>query len=263
MVGHDLGQTAPVKRLAPLVLVPVLALVACDDAPKGKADAKSAASASAKPSAVASATPPKPKGMPELLVDPEGPYLGGKRVDMKADNAKDRLAEAVKALPINGQEVTLLVEKKAKTSYVAAVVAALGAAGAPKVLLKTDGRDDLPKELKVTPQDRVSSPAGCSVAAMVLKDLSTAVWPYKGGLGKRQRKGLAGPDLSHTGETLEKELESCDSTMAFFSADDEVPWVMAFNIGGTIVQSDKKKHIDTLVLLKEAPVAGRAIGGAK
>jgi hypothetical protein len=96
---------------------------------------------------------------------------------------------------------------------------------------------------------------------MVMKDdLSTAVWPYKGGLGKRQRKGLAGPDLSHTGETLEKEIGACDSTMAFFSSDDGVGWEMAYNLAGTVVISDKKKKIDTLVLLHEAPVAGRAVG---
>ena len=58
---------------------------------------------------------------------------------------------------IVGKPVTLQVDKKAKTSHVAAVVAALGDAGAPKVTIKTDGRNDLAKEIAVTPQGRVTS----------------------------------------------------------------------------------------------------------
>jgi len=94
---------------------------------------------------------------------------------------------------------------------------------------------------------------------MVLKDLSTAVWPFKGGLGKKQRKGFAGPDLSHTGETLSKEITNCNSNVAVFSADDSVLWEHTFNLAGTVLQSDEKKKLDTLVLPREAPVAGRAV----
>ncbi len=155
--------------------------------------------------------------------------------------------------------MTLQVDKKAKVSSVAAVVTALGDAGAPKITLKTDGRNDLPKELTVTPESRVSSAAGCSVVTTVLKDFSTAVWPFKGAQARKQRKGLAGPDLSHTGEQLEKDLAACDSTTAFFSGDDSVGWESVFNLAGTVLVSDKKKRLDTFVLLAEEPVAGRAV----
>ena len=50
-----------------------------------------------------------------------------------------------------------------------------------------------------------------------------------------------------------------DSTMAFFSSDDGVAWEQAFNLAGTVVKSDEKKKIDTLVLLREEPVAGRPL----
>jgi len=234
-----------------------LASAGCDD-PKQPAPG---AATSAAPSAQAAepAEPPKPKVMPVLTVDELGPYLGGRRVEMKKDDAAEKLAKIVRELPIEGKPVTLIADKKAKTPDVAAVVNELGAAGAPKVIIKTDGRDDLPKEITVTPEARVSNPPGCSVSAMVLKDLSTAVWPFKGGLGKRQRKGLAGPDLSNTGETLEKEIAGCNGNIAFFSADDEVSWEMAHNLAGTVINSDLKKKIDTLVLLRAAPVAGRAV----
>jgi biopolymer transport protein ExbD len=238
-------------------------LAACDDPPK---PAAGAASATAATTGAATAAPaptatdlPKPTSMPELIVDPDGPYLGGQRVNLTEATGAEKLAKIVKNLPINGKPVTLQVDKKAKVSAVAAVVAALGDAGAPKITVKTDGRNDLPKTLELTPEAKLSSPAACTIVAAVLKDLSTAVWPFKGGLAKKQRKGLAGPDLSHTGEQLEKDLASCDSTTAFFSGDDTVGWESAFNLAGTVLVSDKKKKVDTLVLLQEEPVAGRAV----
>jgi len=200
--------------------------------------------------------------MPALIVDSAGPYVGQIRIDMKQENWPEKLAAAVKDLPINGEQVTVIAETRAKTPHVAALVAELGKAGAPKVLIKTNGRDDVPKELVVTPPDRISAPTPCSLTVMVMKDLSTAVWPFKGGLGRRQRKGLAGPDLSNTADTIKKDLVLCDSNTAFFSADDTLTWEMAYNLAGTLkVVDDKsdKKRIETLVLLAEAPVAGRAV----
>jgi hypothetical protein len=93
----------------------------------------------------------------------------------------------------------------------------------------------------------------------VLKDLSTAVWPFKGAVAKRHRKGFAGPDLSNTGDAIKKDLAICESTIAFFSSDDSISWEMAYNLAGTLKTVDEKKKIDTLVLLAEAPVAGRAV----
>ncbi|HVK66736.1 MAG TPA: biopolymer transporter ExbD [Polyangium sp.] len=249
-----------VPVLASLVLLGATTLTACGD-DKSKTGAAPSATASAAAEAVP-APPPKPKAMPALIVDSLGPYIGQIRVDMKQEKWPEKLTAAVKDLPINGQQVTVIAEKKARTPDVAAVVAELGRAGAPTILLKTDGRDDVPKELLITPPDKVSNPPGCSVTVMVLKDLSTAVWPFKGGLGKKQRKGFAGPDLSNTGDAIKKDLAICDSSFAFFSADDTVSWEMAYNLAGTLKvvdeKSDKKK-IETLVLLGESPVAGRPV----
>lgn len=239
--------------LPALVLVLVSA-AGCGDEPKPTA---AAATASATQSAAPEA--PKPKTMPNLLVDAEGPYLGVERVRMNEQNAAEKLTKLVKELPIEGKQVTLLVEKKAKIPHVAAVVTELGKAGAPKVLIKTDGRNDVPKELTITPEPRISTPAPCSVAAMVLKDLSTAVWPIRGGTARKHSKGMAGPDLSNTGRQLTKDLEACESNVAFFSSDDSVEWESAYNLAGTIVTSDEKKKIDTLVLLSQIPVAGRPV----
>ena len=251
--------------VASCALVFALAATGCDEGkPSSKPSASAVPSASVPKEAPA---PPKPKKVPALIVDSMGPYLGITRIDVKAENWREKMATVIKEFPINPDEpVTVVAEKRAATPYVAALVDELGKAGATKVLLKTDGRDDVPKELMVVPPSKVSSPPGCSVTVSVLKDLSTAVWPIKGATAKRQRKGLAGPDLSNTADTIKKDLAACDSSYAFFSSDDSIGWEMAYNLAGTLKvvdeKSDKKK-IETLVLLAESPVAGRAVAVGK
>lgn len=268
--GRSLGTLRAmfVSRFAPLASCTLVfalgsAAIGCDE---GKSPDKPAAAASSTPSAAApkeAAPPPKPKGVPALIVDSMGPYLGITRIDVKAENWREKMAAVIKDFPIKADEpVTVIAEKRAATPYVAALVDELGKAGATKVILKTDGRDDVPKELTVVPPSKVSSPPGCSVTVSVLKDLSTAVWPFKGATAKKQRKGLAGPDLSNTADTIKKDLAGCESSYAFFSSDDAIGWEMAYNLAGTLkVVDDKseKKRIETLVLLPEAPVAGRAV----
>lgn len=248
----------PASRIWTAAALAALLLAACDE-PKPPAGGAGTASATTTQAATPPPAPPKPKGMPALSVDELGPYLAGQRVDMKQQDAAAKLAKIVKELPIEGKPVTLIADKKAPTPAVAAVVNELGAAGAPKVIIKTDGRNDLPKEIAVTPEARITSPPSCAVAVMVLKDSATAVWNYKTTGGKRQSKGLGGPDLSHTGETVEKEIAACNGSVAFFSADDEVAWENAFNLAGTVVNADTKKKIESLVLLRTAPVAGRPV----
>jgi biopolymer transport protein ExbD len=260
--SRSVSRRSPAQgaRLSALPLLALaLALAACDDPPKAGGSGTPGASAKSTASAATPAPLPKPKTMPELIVDSDGAYIGGARINLAEPAGAEKLAKAVKELPIDGKPVTIQAEKKTKTSYVAAVVAALGEAGAPKVTIKTDGRSDLPKEVVVTPESRVAAPPGCSVVATVLKDLSTALWPVKGAIAKKQSKGMAGPDLSHTGEELTKQIAACDSTMAFFSGDDSLNWELSFNLAGTVIKSDEKKKIETLVLLREEPVAGRAV----
>ncbi len=244
---------------AVLLVVSVGFAPGCGDDAKPSGSASGATSGSAKAAITAAPEPPKPKGMPSLLVDAEGPYIGTERVRMAETGAAEKLTKLIKDLPINAQNVTLIVDKKAKITHVAAVVTELGKAGAPRVIVKTEGRADVPKEISLTPEPRISSPAACSETAMVLKDLSTALWPVKGGTARKHRKGFAGPDLSNTGEQLKKDLAGCESNVAFFSADENIEWQMAYNLAGTLLNSDEKKKIDSLVLLSQVPVAGRPV----
>jgi hypothetical protein len=198
--------------------------------------------------------------MPPITVEEFGIVIGGRRVDLKKKDALPRLREIAAKLPIKDEPVPVLADRKARTSDVATLVDELGAKGATAVLLKTAGRGDLPGEIAVVPRTRIGgTPAPCSVAVTVTDDLSTGVWPISGGGGKKHRKGFAGPDLSNTGETLVKAIDACDSKTAFFSANEKHAWELCFNMGALIVKSDTGKKIDKLVLLGDAPVAGREI----
>jgi hypothetical protein len=202
----------------------------------------------------------RPTSMPELLVDSLGALLGGKRVrEPASEKGRVELREVVKNLPVNDNPVTVRVEKNAKTPHVAAVVDAFGEAGAPKVVVQSEGRPDVPKELRLTPRSKAPKPPECAIVASVTEDLDTGDWPVKGGGGARHRKGWAGPDMTNTAKTLEDRLEQCDARVAYFSANAKYDWQLAFNLGGTIVVSDKQHKIENLVLLGDEPVAGRRL----
>lgn len=252
-------------RLSGIRILPAVACLGLSALVAGCGDDKPATSASATASAAEApkaAPTPKPKSdeMPVVSVDDMGPYIAGERMKLKEPGGPEKLKKVVGDLPIHGKEVTLVVLKKGKVPDVMAVVRELGAAGAPTVKIKADGRDDLPKELVVVPQSKLTEKAlPCSITAMVDKDLSTAVWAIQGGAGKKHSKGFAGPDLTLTGESIQKALKKCDSTVAFFSADESLDWELAHNVGGTLMKSDEEKKVKALVLLDEVPVPGRPV----
>ena len=238
------------------VLSTALSLGCGDDKPA--ATSASAAPTSA-PTAAKSAKP-KADGPPVVTVDDQGPYINGERMKLKENGGPEKLKRVIGDLKDKTKQIDLVVLKKAMVPDVIAVVHELGAVGVPSIKIKADGRDDLPKELIVIPQSKLTDKvAPCSVVAMVDKDLSTDVWAVQGGAGRKHSKGFAGPDLTLTGDTLKKAFEKCESPVAFFSADESLEWELAHNIGGTMVKADATQKVKTLVLLDEIPVPGRAV----
>jgi len=239
-----------------------LALLAgCEAEKKSEFDALVSAAQVSSADNVPTARPaPSWAKMPDMVVDDLGAYIGGRRAsDLGKTKGKQALTEIVKALPIKGQRVTLRVVKKAKMVDVAEVVWALGEQGAPEVLVKTDARDDLVKELVLVPENRLSDVKPCSVTAMVTDKADTGVWNFGSKGGTRHRKGFAGPDLTNTEKTMTRKLANCESDTAFFSAAYNMPWEHAYSMGALMLKSDEQKKIERLVLLAEEPVAGRPV----
>ncbi|MEM1031432.1 MAG: hypothetical protein AAF928_10830 [Myxococcota bacterium] len=225
------------------------------------AEASATASGLSSPAAPASAAS-DPTVMPTLLVDEEGIVVGPTRVkDLKTEARRAEVAAAVADLPYASEPVRVRALKKARTPMVAELVWQLGKAGAKSIVVVTDVRDDLPGEITLTPETSLSGDEvpSCSVVAMVTASADTGVWALRGGGGRKHRKGFAGPDLSSTEETMKKDIKSCDSPIALFSAAENMPWKHAFSMGALLKQADEEGVISSLVLLGREPVAGRAV----
>jgi hypothetical protein len=250
----------PTKPVFALLALIAPLHVGCGDDPKPTAASASAAPTSSSTGASAAASKPKADEPLALTVDEQGANLHGKRVVVSEAGGPKKLAAVVAELPVKGRDLDLVVLKKSKSTDVVSVVRELGGAGAKTVKIRSDARNDLPQDLVVTPRAQLGDkPAACSVVAMVTAKLETDVWSVSGGVAKMHKKGFAGPDLSNTGETLQKELERCESNTAFFAVDPSLGWEIAHMIGGAILANDSKKKIGRLVLLDEAPVPGRPI----
>lgn len=216
------------------------------------------------PSASAAPAPPQPLAwttMPEMFVDELGVYIGSRRADPSNKEGAAKLKELVAGLPIKPDtEIALEVKRNAETADLAAFLVELGHAGAPRVVVKTGGRADLPETIVLVPETRIENPDDCSIVLTVTDDLSTKLWPFSGkGVALRHKKGFGGPDLTATEKAVTDKLEQCDSKTAFFGATDKLKWELCFFLGALITKADTAKKIDKLVLLGDTPVAGQPV----
>jgi len=242
------------------VLVPAFVLAGCEKQPSKLEEAlEQVKEAPAPPPAVEAAVPAEPK-MPILVVDPQGPMLGGERIDVSKQDWSEKIYAAVAKLPIDGKPVTLAADRQAKTQYVAAMVGALGAAGAPEITVKSQARVGGESALVLTPERLVKQTPDCAAVGQVRKDGSTAVWQLKGGTARKFSRGFAGPDLSMTfDEGLSKRIAGCAATTWFFSGEEDVIWGLSFDLAEKVTKADPPTKATTTVLLAEAPVAGRKV----
>jgi hypothetical protein len=232
---------------------------ACDDAPPtSRVDELVSAAQTTRPKA----PPPPPKvwdKIPDVIVDDLGAYIGGERARLGEKEGPAKLKDIVSRLPIKDQTVPVNAQRNSLIRDVSAVVWELTLAGAKDIVLKTDGRDELPTEIVITPETKIKDVPGCTVCVMVNDKLDTGVWKFDGGLGTKHGRGLAGPDLSNTEETLRERFTNCNSDVAFFGGSFIHKWEHVFNLGGLIKKADDEKKIKRVVLLTAEPVAGRKV----
>lgn len=203
----------------------------------------------------------QPKGPPELAIDELGPKVGFTRVLLDKPEGKDKLLKELGDVKqyIDGKEATLSVIRNAKMATVIAFMEALGKVGASKVIVKTETRKEFKPELAFTPQAKAPTPEPCALVGMILDDRSSAIWKVAGGTAMKRAKGLAGPDLSTTADTIERMAKSCPkSNMFFVSAADTVEWGLAYDLAASTKNIEDVK-LDTLVLLEQTPTAGRKL----
>lgn len=246
------------KALA-LSFISSLWLVACNDPPPKKNPFEPPPKTTAEVPKDAAAA--KPAGPPELAIDDLGPKVGFSRILLDKPDGRDKLrAELTEAKQhFEGKEATLSVIRNAKLVWVTTLLSELGKIGASKVIIKTETRKEFPAELAFTPEAKAPTPEACAVVGMILDDRSAAIWKVGGGTAIKKAKGLAGPDLSMTSETIERMAKACKaSNMFFVSASDSVEWGLAYDLAAS-TRSIADVKFETLVVLEKTPTAGRKV----
>lgn len=250
------------RTLAPLSLIAWGALavaVGCDD---GKSKEKLVEKV-AGPSASNTEPPPPPKPppdrVPDILVDNQGLYMGGERVNLQALDGPKKLQELVARFTLDGKTVAVAALRSARTPDVSAVVAALSARNVAEILLRTEDRAKKNVSIKLTPENKLGKLPDCTVVASLLKERTTASWVIRGGTANKYPRGMAGPDMSLTLEGITRQINGCASTAFLFSGDASVEWGLTFDLGNLVASAQPPLKVTTFALLKEAPVAGRAV----
>lgn len=240
-------------------LLVALVLTACEDS-KPQRNPFDPPPDAPKPVPKLSAAPAQ-QGPPDLAIDGVSVKVGPERAFLDKPNGRQDLDEALAAHArfFDGKEVTLRVAREAKVPWVSQCIRALASQGARRVLVKTETRPDFSGELVLTPADRAKKEPGCSVVAMILEDRGTAVWKLGGGVAGRRGKGMAGPDLTMTGDSIERVAKACKTSNAFFfSAASGVNWGLTYDLAASTRMLDKTKF-DKLVLLPGTPVPGQPV----
>jgi biopolymer transport protein ExbD len=205
--------------------------------------------------------PPKQKGPPEFVVSNEGPKVGWTYILLDKPEGKQKLTSEIDANKeyVSGKDVPLRVDRNAKLAYVGEMVRALEHGGATSVVVSTETRPEFPKTVKLAPAASGKSAPSCSVVTKVLTERRNAVWSLKGGTAVKSPKGLAGPDMAMTADSLEAAARRCkDSDFVFVSADDDVEWGLVYDLAAA-TQTLEKAKLGHVVLLTPSPVAGRPV----
>jgi hypothetical protein len=205
--------------------------------------------------------PVKPEGPPDLAIDAISPKVGFERENFKFPDGRSKLAAALaeNRRYFEGKEPALIVDRKAQQEWVAAYLSELGKIGVSRVLIKTDTRDDFSHELYFTPEAKLAKSPGCSTVAMIMADRGTAVWKLSGGVAGRRGKGMAGPDLSMTGDTIERVAKACKTSAALFvAAAPEIEWGLVYDLAAS-GKNLPNTHFDTVSLLSITPVPGHKV----
>lgn len=204
---------------------------------------------------------PEPEGPPDFEIDAVGAKVGFERTMTDKPEGLGLMKAALEKNKeyVQGQDVLLRVYREAKHEWVAAYIRELSTAGAKSIKIKTDTREGYPGELVFVPEDQAKNAPSCSAVGMILEDRSTAIWKLAGGTASRRQKGMAGPDLSMTGETLERVGRQCkDSKLFFVSAAETVEWGLVYDLAASS-QRLEKYRFDRMVLLNEIPTPGQKV----
>ncbi len=243
------------KALGFATVLLALGATGCEDKPK-PAPAPTATTPESTP------TPPaKPTLPPTIAVDTSGALVAGTRVSLDGSGAPERLKTELSQHRefIEGKEARFSAERPVKPAYVATMVDALVAVGAARALVRTSTRPEFPSEVGFVSVAKGRSAPACSVVTMITDDRGSATWSLKGGVAGKRGKGMAGPDLTLTAETLTAHAKKCpESQSLFVGGAPGVEWGLVYDLAASS-KTLTKPYFTDLIVLAESPVPGHAV----
>jgi len=256
-VDHQTISSGASLRKPALALIVLSLFAGCEEQPKKNPfDPPKDAPIPAPPASAI----PKPDVAPTLEIDTISPKVGSERALLMHPEGKAELTRLLGAAKrwFDGKDAVLIVDRKTKVAWVATYLDELAKIGVSKVTIRTDTRKDFSQEQRFVPEAKVQAPP-CSVVGMVTSDYSTAVWKLSGGTAGKRGKGMAGPDLSMTGETIERFAKGCKESSTFFvQVAEGIEWGLAFDLAASSRVLEHAKF-DTTVLLNEIPTPGHKV----
>ena len=249
-------EVMPFRRRLGVSFLISIGLVGCS-----KPAPEQQAAASVEPAAVEPPAAPSKPATPLLFIDEVGPRLGNEAANLAEPLGRQKLAEMVAGARgfLSAGDVRLTVDRKAKPEWVSAYLAELGKLGITQVSLRTQSRPDYPLEVVFAPEAKAASAAPCSVVAMITEDRGTAVWKLSGGAAGKRGKGMAGPDLSMTAETIERLWKACKSSgVLVVSGAKGVEWGLVYDLAAS-AKLIPAIRFDIVVVPEKTPVPGHKV----
>jgi hypothetical protein len=245
------------RRPALTLLLLAFAALACEEEPhKNPFDPPKDAPIPAPPASAI----PKKETAPDLEIDSISPKVGSERALLIHPEGKAQLTALLEGAKrwVEGKDVIVIVDRHAKVPWVATYLDELGKLGPSKITIRTETRKEFSQDQRFIPEAKVQAPP-CSVVGMVTSDFGTAVWKLSGGTAGKRTKGMAGPDLSMTGDTIERFAKGCKESSSFFiSVADGIEWGLAFDLAASSRVLEHAKF-DSSVLLNEIPTPGHKV----
>lgn len=248
------------KRQSSAVLALASMLGGCEEETAKKSTEKAAASAPA----------PEPEPVvespPHLVITEDGLSVrgtsveGSKKVGNVATPELDRFKSYLAAEKkfIEGQEIRLVVDRKAKRGWVAAYLKELESLGAKKVTIATETRKDFKGEQEFLLPGAGTTLDGCVTIGQVTKHNGSALWQIKGGTAGERGPGLGGPDLSMAQEVFQKNYKACESDVFVTDGASDKDWGFIFDMAASAVATPEI-NVKRAILPGEPQTAGRAV----